>query len=108
MNDMNQIIVEGTVEKKPDFQQTLGKAFCMMKISVKRSYKDMRGDVVTETDEFDLVSYGDMAAFCKNLDVDIKVRIIGRLKQNKWSDSAGKAYSNVNIVVEHLEKLRAK
>jgi len=31
------------------------------------------------------------------------VRVVGRLKQDKWTDADGKPHSRVHIVAEHVE-----
>jgi single-strand DNA-binding protein len=31
------------------------------------------------------------------------VRVVGRLKQDRWADADGKAHSRVEIVAEHVE-----
>ena len=31
------------------------------------------------------------------------IRVVGRLKQNRWKDDAGKSHSRVKIIAEHIE-----
>ena len=37
-----------------------------------------------------------------------EVRIVGRLKQNKWTDKDGVSHSEVQIMAEHIEIKKAK
>jgi single-strand DNA-binding protein len=56
------------------------------------------------------VSYFDVEAWAKlglacsqNLKKGRGVRVVGRLKQDRWQDPEGKARSRVMIVAEHVE-----
>ena len=52
------------------------------------------------------VVYGRM---CKlSLKDGVGVRIVGRLKQNIWTDSDGMKHSEVQIVAEHIEIKKTK
>lgn len=91
---MNQIIIEGNVIEKPNYQ-TLGITSCLFSIS--------NGEMTKEIDNFEVVAYGNLAEFSKKLIVGDNVRIIGRLKQKRWTDSNGKKCCAINIVAEHIE-----
>ena len=38
----------------------------------------------------------------------VGVRIVGRLKENKWTDSDGVTHSEVQVVAEHVEIRKGK
>jgi single-strand DNA-binding protein len=57
-----------------------------------------------EVSFFDVESWGKLAESAKNNGHKGRgVRVVGRLKQDRWQDREGKAESKVSIVAEHLE-----
>lgn len=69
-------------------------------VGSERYYKNRAGEYVTETSHFKVVAFGSM---CKiPLKDGVGVRIVGRLKQNIWTDSDGMKHSEVQIVAEHI------
>ena len=89
-NGLNSLILEGVVIGKPhkvEASQVLN-----FTIGYERFYKNKLGEDVEEKSQFKVVVYGRM---CKlPLKDGVGVRIVGRLKQNKWK---------VQIVAEHIE-----
>jgi single-strand DNA-binding protein len=48
--------------------------------------------------------WSDLAETCgKNLKKGRGVRVVGRLKQDRWKDQGGKNHERVKIVAEHVE-----
>ena len=39
----------------------------------------------------------------KNAKKDRGIRVVGRLKQDRWTDENGKTFSKVKIIAEHIE-----
>jgi len=98
MNAMNSIILEGYVTKKE-----IRNNVCIVTIGSDRYYKDADGNTVTETSYFDVETYGNFAEICnKNCTEGRGIRVVGRIKQNRWT-SDGKEYSKVVVVAEHVE-----
>lgn len=107
MNNLNQIIIEGKIAEKPNYQTAInGTKTCLLEISVERNYKNSSGEMSKEIDDFEIIAYGMIADFSKNFQIGDNIRVIGRLKQNKWTDSDGKKHSAINIFAEHIEKVR--
>lgn len=53
---------------------------------------------------FEIEAYGKVAEYCEKYTTKGRgVRVVGRLKQNRWKDSDGKNVSKVFVVAEHLE-----
>ena len=98
-NDLNSLILYGVVIGEPhkvEASQVLN-----FTIGSERFYKNEAGEDVEETSQFKVVVYGRM---CKlPLKEGSSVRVVGRLKQNKWNDSDGVPHSEVQIVAEHIE-----
>lgn len=102
MNMLNSLILEGVVSGEPHLKETSD--VLNFTIEVTRYYKNKAGEKVTETSQFDVVAFGE---YGKSLLYPLKnyqvVRIVGRLKQDKWEDSDGVTHSEVKIVAEHIE-----
>jgi len=105
MNNLNSVILEGNVTRKPELKETArGFTVCNIPIAVDRSYKNSNGEKVSEVSFFDIETYGKLAEFCATYtDKGRGLRVVGRMKQNRWTDSEGKKASRVTIVAEHIE-----
>ena len=101
MNMINSLILEGVVSGEPHLNETSTTSVLNFTIEHTRYYKNKEGEDVTETSHFKVVAFGSM---CKiPLKDGVGVRIVGRLKQNIWTDSDGMKHSEVQIVAEHIE-----
>jgi single-strand DNA-binding protein len=81
-----------------------GTALCTFSIAANRSFKNAEGNFDKEVSYFDVETWGNLAKTCTtNGGKGRGVRVIGRLKQNRWTGSDGKNYSKVSIVAEHVE-----
>lgn len=107
MNSLNQIILEGNVSRQPELRQSAaGTYVCILPIAVNRSYKNSRGENTDEVSFFDVASFGKTAEVCsKYATIGRFVRVVGRLKQDRWKNLEGKAMSKVSIIAEHVELL---
>lgn len=105
MNQLNSIILEGNVVKQAELSEpTNGFKVCRFPIAVNRFSKNNNGESVEEVSFFDVEAYGKMAENCeKNTSKGRGIRVVGRLKQNRWKDSDGKNVSRVLVVAEHIE-----
>ena len=105
-NDLNSLILEGVVSGKPLLNETSTTSVLNFTIEHTHYYKNKEGEDVTETFQFKVVVFGRM---CKMpLKEGSSVRVVGRLKQNKWTDSEGASHSEVQIVAEHIEIRKTK
>ncbi len=105
MNSLNQIILEGNVTRQPE-RKTLptGSIFCTIPIAVNRRYKTSDGSTTEEVSYFEIDTFGNLADACaKWCPKGRGVRVVGRLKQNRWKDDGGKTHSKVKIIAEHVE-----
>ncbi|MCQ2591580.1 MAG: single-stranded DNA-binding protein [Treponema sp.] len=105
MNHLNSIILEGNVAKAAELSEPVnGFKVCRFPLAVNRFTKNPKGDSYEEVSFFDVEAYGKMAEICeKNSSKGRGVRVVGRLKQNRWKDPDGKSYSKVLVVAEHVE-----
>lgn len=105
MNQLNQILVEGNIVKDCEVGETLhGLKIVKFSIGVNYIYKNDNAETVNEVSYFDIEMYGHMAeVFADKCKKDREVRVVGRLKQERWKDSDGKLCSKLFIVAEHVE-----
>lgn len=104
MNDLNSILVEGNMVRDPELKYTpSGTAVCTFSIASNRSWK--KGEEwEKEVSYFDCELWGKLAESIKERTTKGRgVRVVGRLKQERWPDSEGNQKSKVKIVAEHVE-----
>ncbi len=106
MNALNSIIIEGNVVRKPTLRETPnGKKVSILPIAVNHFYRDSAGKDVSEVGYYDVESWGDKFTerITKFSLQGRGVRVVGRLKQDRWKDENGKNHSKVYIVAEHVD-----
>lgn len=105
MNNLNSILLEGTVSKAPEMKiLPAGSRVCHFEVETARYFKDKAGELEKEVSPFRIEAWGKLAESCdETLDIGRGVRIVGRLKANRWTDARGEAHSEVVIVAEHVE-----
>ena len=103
-NNLNSLILKGVVSGEPHLVETSD--VLNFTVETTRYYKNRAGEDVEEKSQFKVVVYGRM---CKlPLKDGVGIRVVGRLKQNKWNDSDGVSHSEVQIVAEHIEIRKTK
>jgi single-strand DNA-binding protein len=104
MNNLNSILIEGNLTRNPDLAYcSNGTPWCRFSVAVNRFYK--QGEERKEEVSFiDVSSYAKTAEACAEyLKKGSGVRVVGRLKQDRWNDADGKARAKLYIVAEHVE-----
>ena len=104
MNQLNSIILEGNIVRKAEFSEPkTGFQVCKFPLAVNRTTKTPDGEIKSEVSYFDVETYGQMAESCyKWCDKGQGVRVVGRLKQNRWEEN-NKKHSKVYVIAEHIE-----
>lgn len=103
MNMINSLILEGVV-CEPHLNETSD--VLNFTVETTRYYKNRAGEDVEEKSQFKVVVYGSM---CKlPLKEGSGVRIVGRLKQNIWTDKDGVSHSEAQVIAEHIETKKTK
>jgi single-strand DNA-binding protein len=104
MNSLNSILIEGNLVRDPTYKETAkGTPLCTFSIASSRFYKNGE-NMEKEVSFFDIETWAKLAEQCYNLGRKGRgVRVVGRLKQDRWTDSDGKTRSKVSIVAEHVE-----
>lgn len=105
MNQLNSLIIEGNAVRKADFSEPkTGFYVCRFPVAVNRWYKNKNNEGVSEVSFFDVEAYGKVAETCnKKIDRGTGLRIVGRLKQDRWKDKDGKTQSKCYVIAEHIE-----
>lgn len=104
MNSLNSILLEGNLTRDPE-SKTLatGTQVCNFSIASDRFYRQNE-NTEKEVSYFDVEAWSRLGLACsQNLKKGRGVRVVGRLKQDRWTDSEGKTKSRVMIVAEHVE-----
>lgn len=105
MDDFNSIVLEGNVVRDPESRETQkGIPVCMFSIAVNKSYRTSQGERKQEVSFFDIETWGALATSCSNYCTKGRgIRVVGRLKQNRWQDTEGKNHSKIKVVAEHID-----
>jgi single-strand DNA-binding protein len=80
-----------------------GTQVCNFSIASNRFFRQ-DSNLEKETGFFDVEAWGKLAATCSTQGRKGRgVRVVGRLKQDRWTGSDGKSHNKVAIVAEHVE-----
>ena len=104
MNNLNSILLEGNLSREPELRYTpQGTPICTLVVASNRTYK-LDGERVEEVSFVEGVTVGKLATVCaEHLHKGRGVRLVGRIKQERWEDAAGNSRAKVVIVAEHVE-----
>lgn len=104
MNNLNSILLEGNMVRDPLIRSTQkGTQVCNFTIASNRFFKQEQS-FEKETSFLDVETWGKLAEACGIKGYKgLGVRVVGRLKQDRWVNSAGENRSRVVIVAEHVE-----
>jgi single-strand DNA-binding protein len=104
MNNLNSILIEGNLVRDPLYRSTTkGTPLCTFSLASNRYYKQ-DSQLEKEVGFFDVETWSKLAENCYSLGHKGRgVRVVGRLKQDRWTGTDGKAHSRVTIVAEHVE-----
>jgi len=104
MNNLNSILIEGNLVKDPVLRSTpKGTQVCTLRLASNRYYKQDTG-FEREVSFFDVETWARLAEACYAKGKKGRgVRVVGRLKQDRWNSPDGKSQSKISIVAEHVE-----
>ena len=109
MSTLNQVIIEGNVVRDATIREKpWGTRFCVVPLAVNRYYKDRQGNFSEETGFYDVHFFGEkmLPELVKNGRKGMPVRVIGRLKQERWKNEDGKQVSKIFVVAQHVDFLK--
>ncbi|MCL2602376.1 MAG: single-stranded DNA-binding protein [Treponema sp.] len=104
MNNLNSILIEGNMVRDPLVRNTpKGTSICTFSIATNRFYRH-ESNLEKEVGFFDVEAWGKLAESCGNHGRKGRgVRVVGRLKQDRWTGTDGKNHSKILIAAEHVE-----
>jgi single-strand DNA-binding protein len=104
MNNLNSILIEGNLVRDPLYRTTpKGTHVCTFTLASNRYFKQDSG-FEKEVGFFDVETWSRLADTCYNQGRKGRgVRVVGRLKQDRWNGPDGKPRTKVSIVAEHVE-----
>jgi single-strand DNA-binding protein len=104
MNNLNSVLIEGNLVRDPLLRSTSkGTPVCTFPIASNRFYKRDSG-LEKEVSFFDIEAWSRLAENCSKLGhKGRQVRVVGRLKQDRWIGADGNTHSKISIVAEHVE-----
>jgi single-strand DNA-binding protein len=104
MNNLNSILIEGNLVRDPETRTTpKGTAVSTFSIASNRYFKQDSG-MEKEVSFFNVETWAKVAETVGKLGRKGRgVRVVGRLKQERWNDKDGKPQSKVVVVAEHVE-----
>jgi single-strand DNA-binding protein len=105
MNNLNSILIEGNMVRDPKFTTTpKGTPLCTFTIASVRYFRRSGDELEKEVSFFDIETWSKLAQNCENKGHKGRsVRVVGRLRQDRWSGSDGKIHARIVIIAEHVE-----
>jgi len=104
MDNLNSVLLEGNMACDPMIRATpKGTAVCSFTVASNRFFRQGSG-FEKETCFIGIEAWGKLAESCGAQGRKGRsVRLVGRLKQDRWQGSDGKNRERVVIVAEHVE-----
>ncbi|MDR1837539.1 MAG: single-stranded DNA-binding protein [Treponema sp.] len=104
MNNLNSILIEGNLVRDPLLRSTpKGTRVCAMTLASNR-YLKLDTGYENEVTFVDVDAWSRLAETCYAKGKKGRgVRIVGRIKQDRWTGVDGKPRSKITIVAEHVE-----
>lgn len=103
MNTINSIVIEGRLVRDPVLKlMPNGTEVCSFSLATNRYYMS-NNEKVNETSFFDVETWAETAKLCSTDGRKGRgVRIVGRLKQDRWKGNDGKNYSRIKVVADNV------
>jgi single-strand DNA-binding protein len=103
-SQLNTVIIEGNLTRDPELKATpKGTPVCNFSLASNRYYmvdEESKKDVYF----FDVEAWSALAENCgKNLTKGKGIKVVGKLRQDRWTDGEGKNHSRIKIVADHID-----
>ncbi len=97
---LNKVMIIGHLGRDPEMRYTpSGRPVTTYSVATNRNWSSADGEKHNETEWFNVVTWGNLAEFCKqHLAKGQQVYIEGRLQTRRWEDSEGTKHITVEIV----------
>ncbi len=99
---VNRVQLIGNLGKDPELTQTAtGKQLLRVSLATNESYKDAKGEFVTNTTWHNLIAWGPLAErMAKRLSKGEKIAVAGKLNHRQYDDKNGERKYMTEIVVQ--------
>lgn len=103
-NNLNSVLLEGNLIQDPALEYTTkGTAYCKFCIASNRFFKQ-DDEYQKEVSFFDVITWYKQAELCgEYLKKGRGVRLVGRIKQERWKSQDGKTRTKVRVIADHVE-----
>jgi single-strand DNA-binding protein len=100
-------MIIGHLGRDPEMRYTpSGRPVTTFTVATSRSWSTADGERHTETEWFNIVTWGNLAEICKQyLTKGQQVYIEGRLQTRRWEDKEGVKHSTVEVVATEMMML---
>jgi single-strand DNA-binding protein len=104
---LNKVMIIGNLGREPEMRYTpSGRPVTTFVVATSRSWNTSDGERHTDTEWFNVVTWGNLAEICKQyLTKGQQVYIEGRLQTRRWDDKEGVKHSTVEIVAAEMMML---
>ena len=100
-----QVVIEGNLTQDPELTTVpSGKSVCHFSIASNRYYRNSEKQLVSEVVYLNVDTWGNLAESCgKYLRKGRGVRVVGRVRQDRWQGEDEKIRDRIVVVAEHVE-----
>ena len=104
---LNKVMIIGNLGREPEMRYTpSGRPVTTFTVATSRSWNTTDGERHTDTEWFNVVTWGNLAEICKQyLTKGQQVYIEGRLQTRRWEDKEGVKHATVEIVATEMMML---
>ena len=101
--NLNSVLIDGNLTRDPETRTTpRGSTVCNFGLASNRYY-EQDDEKIKEVSFFEVESWARLADACSShLSKGRGVRVVGRLKQDRWEDQEGNNRSRVKVVADHI------
>jgi single-strand DNA-binding protein len=101
---LNKVLVIGHLGRDPEMRTTpSGRSVARFSVATTRNWTNADGERKSETEWFNVVSWGSLAEICNQyLKKGQQVYIEGRLQTRRWEDDEGNKRSTTEIVAREM------
>lgn len=101
---LNKVMIIGHVGREPEMRYTpSGRPVTTFTVATNRSWNSADGEHHSETEWFNVVTWGSLAEVCKqHLSKGLQVYIEGRLQSRRWEDAENVRHTSIEIVANEM------
>jgi len=101
---LNKVMIIGHLGRDPEMRYTpSGRPVTTFSVATSRSWNTSDGERHTETEWFNVVTWGNLAEICKQyLTKGQQVYVEGRLQTRGWEDETGKKHFRTELVANEM------